>query len=465
MGLSPELFKGLARGHWSFMSNNEKLLRLLSSKEFIAGLEDQRKGGSWPFEPYLRLSNELVQNRVDLMLDDLCAEWVETYEDRKPGEASQQAFLDCASVILANLLRAYSRKLDEPVGIPRSKGRLDRQNRYRPKYMTANRFRMVQDWLEKSGQMDWVQKGYHFPDNAQVTRVALTADAASALDADSLNIRDFCIDSPDEPILLKDSRNQLCNYVDTAETQAMRATLDQINWCLSGTEITTARALTHLDCDRDFVGSRVNVVRIFNYGSFALGGRFYGGWWQNIRRDARRLILLDGAPTIEADYRGFNPAVLLAKAGQPIPDDPYSLIPGVSESEELRNHAKITLAALLNSTTGNTEEPKGFDVVKHGMTKEEFRQSVLDAFPMLQSLLGQQTGMKLQREESDLAERVMLHFIEQGHPILPIHDAFMVQEHLKSELVQTMKDAFEDRYGQLPQVKITYPLRGKANKP
>jgi len=446
------------------MSDNEIGLRQFLSDAQIANLEDQRKGGSWAFEPYLRLSNELVQNRVELMLDDLCAEWVGTCE-REPSTASQQSFIDCATVILANLLRAYSRKLDEPVGISRSKGRLDSQNRYRPKYMTANRFRKVQDWLEESGQMMVVQKGYHFPDNAQTSRVALTARAASELEADTLTRSDFSIDRPDETILLKNSNEQLCNYVDTAETEAMRAALDQINRCLSGTEITTARALTHLDCDRDFVGSRVNVVRIFNHGSFALGGRFYGGWWQHIRRDARRWILLDGVPTIEADYRGFNPAVLLAKAEQPIPDDPYSLIPGVSESEELRNHAKSTLAALLNSTTGNTEEPKGFDVVKHGMTRDEFRQSVMDAFPMLQSLLGQQTGMKLQREESDLAERVMLHFIEQGHPILPIHDAFMVQEHLKSELVQSMKDAFEDRYGQIPQVKITYPSRGKVKKP
>lgn len=440
------------------MSNHEELQRLFSSEEFLAGLEDQRMGGSWPFDPYLRCSSDLVQNRVDLMLDDLCAEWIGNYE-RKPNTSRQQYFNDCANVILANLLRTYSRRLSETVGIPRSKERLDKQSRYRPKYMTTNRFLMVQNWLLKTGLMTLDKRGYHFPDNAQVSMFTLSARAASELEADTLTVRDFRVESPDEPVVLKDSLRQLCRYDDTAETNAIRTALDRINARLGATDISTSRELTHLDSDRDFVGTRVNLVRIFNYGSFEYGGRFYGGWWQHIRKEARRCILLDGTPTVEADYRGFNPAVLLAKVGQPIPDDPYALIPGVAESEALRNHAKSTLAALINSTTGNTDEPREFDSVKHGMTKEKFRQSVLDAFPMLESLLGQRTGMKLQREESDIAEQVMLRFIEQGHPILPIHDAFMVQEHLKDELVHTMREAFKGKYGQLPQIKVTYPVK------
>jgi hypothetical protein len=438
------------------MSDYEELQRLLSSEEFLAGLENQGAGGSWPFDPYLRCTNDLVQNRLDLVLDDLCADWLDGY-DRKPSTASQQYFIDCANVILVNLLRAHSRKLTETVGIPRSKGRLDNQSRYRPSYMTTNRFLMVQNWLQKAGHMALDKRGYHFPDNAQVSMFKLTARAASELEADALTVRDFRIDRPDEPVVLKDSQGQLCRYDDTVEASAMRMALNRINERLEATAITTSRALTYLDSDRDFVGTRVALVRIFNYGSFEYGGRFYGGWWQHIRKDARRWILLNGSPTVEVDYRGFNPAVLLAKAGQPIPDDPYARIPGVAESDELRNHAKSTLAALINSATGNTAEPSGFDTVKHGMTKEQFRQSVLDAYPMLQPLLGQRTGMKIQREESDLAEQVMLHFIEQGHPILPIHDAFIVQETLKDELAHIMREAFRAKYGHVPQVKVTYP--------
>jgi len=142
-----------------------------------------------------------------------------------------------------------------------------------------------------------------------------------------------------------------------------------------------------------------------NRGNFGCGGRFHGGWWQNVKSHVRPAITIDGQHTIEADFRGFNPAVLLAEAGQPIPDDPYSPI------EDLRDHAKATLAALLNSKTGTTEEPRDFDSARWGMTAEDFRAKVLDAFPMVPAMLGTDKGLTLQRLESDLAETIMLHFV------------------------------------------------------
>jgi len=343
------------------------------------------------------------------------------------------------------------------VGIYRRKDRLDRECLYRPKYMTANRFIMAQDWLVKFGQMEIAKKGYNFGNDGQTTRVAVTDKAETELEANELTLRDFQIGKPDEPILLKDKNDQLCRYDDTTETAALRTALGRINTMLEDTDISTSRAVTNLDREPEYMGKRVNLVRLFHYGSFNTGGRFYGGWWQSIKGDVRPFIVLNGTPTVEADYRGFNAAMLLARAGQPIPDDPYSLIPGVSECAELRGHAKTTLAALLNSKSGRTNQPEGFDTVKHGMTAEDFRQSVHHAFPMLQDLLGQNTGMKLQRGESDLAEQIMLNFVDKGHPILPIHDAFMVQEHLKDDLVELMQDTFKTRYGQIPPVKVTYP--------
>jgi hypothetical protein len=440
------------------MTEKYQGLREFLTEGQIASLPNQLKGQSWAFEPYLRLTNDHVQNVVDLMLDDLCVAWMGSYPDRVPGMQAQQHFIDCANVIMANLLRARCMGPDQTVGIYRRKDRLDRERRYRAKFMTANRFIMAQNWLVELDQMRMVQKGYNFGKEGQTTRVALTDNAAKALEASELTVRDFHIGRPDDCILLKDNDDQLCRYEDTDETAAMRTALDRINALLDATDISISRSLAKLDRGQQDTGRRVNLVRLFHYGSFETGGRFYGGWWQSLKKYVRPFILLDGVATVEADYRGFNPAILLAKSGQPIPDDPYSIIPGVSDCAELRGHAKTTLAALLNSKSGRTRQPEGFDTGKHGMTDEGFRRSVHDAFPMLGDLLGKNTGMKLQREESDLAERVLLHFVDQGQPILPIHDAFIVQEHLKDELVQVMQDTFKARYGQTPPVKVTFPI-------
>ncbi|EKE45737.1 hypothetical protein OCGS_0156 [Oceaniovalibus guishaninsula JLT2003] len=255
--------------------------------------------------------------------------------------------------------------------------------------------------------------------------------------------------------------DRLCGYDDTLGTVAMRARLAEINAKLEVSEINTTQPLTIHDKKPDYKGRKVRLHRVFNRDSFDHGGRFYGGWWQNIKKHARPKITIDGQHTIEADFRGFNPAVLLAEAGQPIPDDPYSPIVGANAPGDLRNHAKATLAALLNAKTGATEEPRNFDSARWGMTAEGFRAKVLDAFPMVPAMLGTDKGLTLQRLESDIAEAIMLHFVRQGHAILPIHDAFIVQAHLERELVQVMKDTFKARLGQVPTVKVTrsYALR------
>lgn len=76
---------------------------------------------------------------------------------------------------------------------------------------------------------------------------------------------------------------------------------------------------------------------------------------------------------------------------------------------------------------------------------------------MVSAMLATDKGLRLQRQESDLAEQIMLHFVRQGHTILPIHDAFIVQSHLESELVQVMREQFRNMFGQFPQVKVVGP--------
>ncbi len=306
-----------------------------------------------------------------------------------------------------------------------------------------------------------VRRGFSLPGHSQTSRFALTKKGAVRLQVEDWTFADFRVDRGKETIRLKDKNDRLCGYDDTPETMAMRAFLDEINAKLDATDIDTTRLLTIHDRKPEYRGRKVRLHRVFNRGNFDCGGRFHGGWWQNVKSHVRPAITIDGQHTIEADFRGFNPAVLLAEAGQPIPDDPYRPIVGANAPDDLRDHAKATLAALLNAKTGATEEPRNFDSARWGMTAEDFRAKVLNAFPMVRAMLGTDKGLTLQRLESDMAEAIMLHFVRQGHAILPIHDAFIVQAHLEGELVQVMKDAFKARLGQVPHVKVTrcYALR------
>lgn len=442
------------------MTSDNPLSKFLSPTQ-IANLPDQMGLRSTPFEPYLKLINPIVKNNVDLLLDEVCSEWMCAHKKRKPSVSTQQKFLDCGVVILTNLLRANCYPKRTTVGMYRSKGALDREKRYRPEYMTTGRFITVQDWLCKSGHLEMVQGGFNLPGYSHTSRFALTEKAVEYLQAEECRLRDFKVERGQETIRLKDPSERYCGYEDTPETDAMRANLCEINAKLATANIDTMRPLTINDWKDEPTSRKVHLYRVFNRGTFGHGGRYYGGWWQVIKKHARAKIAIEGQHTIEADFRGFNPAVLLAEVGQPIPEDPYSPIVGANAPKELREHAKDTLAALLNSKSGRTEQPRDFDSARWGMTAEDFRAKVLDAFPMVPAMLGTDKGMTLQRLESDLAEVIMLHIVRQGHAILPIHDAFIVQAHLERELVQVMKDTFQARLGQVPHVKVTrsYALR------
>ena len=62
--------------------------------------------------------------------------------------------------------------------------------------------------------------------------------------------------------------------------------------------------------------------------------------------------------------------------------------------------------------------------------------------------------MWLMREDSELAEQVMLHFIKMDYPCLPAHDSFIVHHGLANELDDTMKAVFTERYGVAPKIKL-----------
>lgn len=430
---------------------NTAVLKQFLSEQQIRNLKPHDMGRSWAFEPYLAAKNADAQNAIDSVLDDVCAEWAAT-KQRKPSPSTEEKFIDCGRAILSNLLRARSNKIETTIGTYRSKDALDRERQYRPDYMTTNRLILVQDWLCKTGHIEIVKKGFNLPGYSQTSRFALTNKGATELDADDWSIDDFAIERGKEPIRLKDADNRLISYSDTPNTAAMRERLAEINTRLALADIGTTTPLTLHDRKPEYQGRNASLHRVFNRGDFNYGGRFVGGWWQNIRSSVRRRITIDGKRTIEADFSGFNPSALLAEAGLPIPDDPYASIVGVDAHRTLRDHAKATLAALLNAKSGRTDEPRNFDHERWGMSADDFRNKVLEAFPMVPQLLGTDKGLLLQRQESDLAERIMLHFVRQGHAILPIHDAFIVQADLEAELLDVMKNTFELEFGQAPSV-------------
>ena len=169
-----------------------------------------------------------------------------------------------------------------------------------------------------------------------------------------------------ECIVLRDEDKNDIEYEDTPETIRMRNVLFAYNQLLKN---------THIDCshlDKSYIlkkdKSRIDinqnkkfVRRIFNNSSWKQGGRFYGGWWQQIGGDNRSRIRLDGRRTIEIDYSGLHIVLLYARIGinyfveYGFKSDPYEInLSAINDLDLKRWLAKNTLLMAVNAVDEET---------------------------------------------------------------------------------------------------------------
>ncbi|MBS0375714.1 MAG: hypothetical protein JSR73_14135 [Proteobacteria bacterium] len=217
------------------------------------------------------------------------------------------------------------------------------------------------------------------------------------------------------------------------------------------------------------------LCRIFNDGNTKLGGRFFGGWWQQIPREYRKFIHL-AAPgeeplwTVEVDFRGVQPAILYARIGQIPPQDCYAIHPYIRPIGAARDCLKAALMCLLNSSSEiEAEQALRNEVRKSFYTswyrrhpesecpKMTIRQMLPEGLPDVPEMLDtlsrvhapiaryfyQGVGKELMFTESAIAERIMISLLDRGIVVLPIHDSFLVRKGAQGSLRDAMNEAFE----------------------
>jgi hypothetical protein len=244
-------------------------------------------------------------------------------------------------------------------------------------------------------------------------------------------------------ILRSPAEKKDIDYKETDETRTFRRNLIRINQCIREARISLGDAVVRDGIRIWFEGSypalaSSTLVRIFNDGSFRLGGRFYCGWWQNIPKALRAIIRIDGAPTIERDFRQLHPRLLYAYVGSVLETDPYEV------PTWPRALAKMAFNTLINAPTESVAAKAiAQEIGAEGAHK---RARALIAALKLQhgqvaDKFGTGFGKNLMRDDSDIAERVMMSLLQKGIVILPIHDSFIVRQDHDLLLAEAMCDA------------------------
>lgn len=209
-----------------------------------------------------------------------------------------------------------------------------------------------------------------------------------------------------------------------------------------------------LDAHRANAGDEAAKVlrRIFSR-TWDRGGRIYGGWWMHVPKAERQHIQIDGEPVVEWDYSHLHPALLFARVGVPLDFDPYTLA-GV-DNPRLRELGKRTFQRLVNRSdlrplrAGKDDK----ELMPSGMRFPAYLTLYTTRLSPIERWFGIGEGMRLQREDSDLAVNVLKRMEAAGAVTLPIHDSFIVQARHGEALREAMEDSYRERYEASPKVK------------
>jgi hypothetical protein len=193
--------------------------------------------------------------------------------------------------------------------------------------------------------------------------------------------------------------------------------------------------------------TRRNLYRVFNNNSFEEGGRFYGGWWQELPSEYRRYITINWVPTWELDFSNMQAAMLYAREGLALTEDAYSL-EGIPAT--YRKLLKKTFFKLINAQEGQRISPPSANELPLGWTWSELQEALRERHAPISRYLGSGEGIRLQRIDSDIAEQVMMSMMRHAPEllVLPIHDSFLVNRFFYRQLKEEMSRAYRERMGQ-----------------
>ncbi len=312
--------------------------------------------------------------------------------------------------------------------------------------------------------------GWHSETGGRQSRIFPTPALVRLFSGAEFSLHDVAQHPEREVIVLRNASKADIEYEDTDETVAMRSRLRSYNDLMAKTfvDIPTLEEpfITLKDGQKHQVNQRNKFTRrIFNRGSFAHGGRFYGGWWQSCPSELRKGIFIDDKPTLELDYSSLHPMLLYAKADMTYPPelgDIYSMpLSDLPDGISARELVKALLLVSINAENENAafqafrnEAPSG-SPLKH-LTNATLK-PVLDAFrtkhPAIADYLVADSGIDLMRMDSEITDRILTALTDRGIPVLSIFDSYIVQlEHARA-LKRELEEAFSEVSGK-PHFKI-----------
>jgi hypothetical protein len=196
------------------------------------------------------------------------------------------------------------------------------------------------------------------------------------------------------------------------------------------------------------------VRRVFYRGDWNLGGRFHGGFWQQINEDWRSQILINDQPTVEQDFSGLHINLAYGLKQQRPPDeDPYilDLMFEVDPKVQRKWVKGLTLVAI-NAADEESAYLAFRNNQQKGSSGKRLRNNqlkiLLDAFKekhkTIEDFICTDQGVHLMKIDGNITSRIINHFTIKSLPILTVHDSYITSYDLTGELRTTMNQSIKE---------------------
>lgn len=196
------------------------------------------------------------------------------------------------------------------------------------------------------------------------------------------------------------------------------------------------------------------VRRIFYRGDWSLGGRYHGGWWQQVPSELRKDILINDQHTVEVDYSGFHVSIAYGLEGLQPPDDPYALTTLFDPltPKQQRQDVKLLVLTAINAKDRksaysafrdekNREQrnlPKGQKISYTNELLEQLLNQFLEENKPIEHYLCTDKGVELMAIDGRITTRIIEHFTRKSIPVLTVHDSYVIQSQYERELIDQM---------------------------
>ncbi|AGB43210.1 hypothetical protein Mesau_00724 [Mesorhizobium australicum WSM2073] len=419
----------------------------------VGGSEDEDVGRDRPFNPHRFAASEnskgIVREAIGLL---------STYEDRfglrrnKRRPRDQETFEQTVEAILSDLIHGQLVG-GSGIFVTRSNRVLGAKSRYRPA-VYSKAFPAILDLLSKP-EMAYVEQDIA-ADVQGASRSTVIRPGQRLLDRiaeHEVDLDDLDTHQTGETIILKRLKDRAdfwddgerLDYPDDGATDGYRTQMAEINqW------------LHEADLKFDWIGIAWphtpialrdrRLRRVFTQGRFDRGGRLFGGFWQQLRKDERQTGLrISGEKAVELDYGQAGARILYGMAGhKPTSDDLYHLWGYVQQ----RDGIKRVMSAMIFAEKPLERFPQDTrKLFRRGDKIAEVVAAIEQKHELIRDRFHRGLGHDVQFIESQIMVEVLRIMKARGITALPIHDAVMVPASAAATAREVMLSVFRRMTG------------------